>query len=276
MTYREFLNKNSLFAKNNNKETEAVKELFMEKLNLDSRQYYDLLDKEISFEIIKNLTEVFNEYLLEDIPVQYILGYTYFYGLKFKVNKDVLIPRFDTEILVEEVLKNNFINKKIVDVGTGSGCIAIALKKNNPTLEVDAIDISSEALEIALENAKLNNVSIKFIKNDLLENLECEYDAIISNPPYISKSDFVEDIVYKNEPHLALFGEDDGMYFYDKILFQSLTKLKKNGMIFFEIGYNQKEKISKIIKKYYPYANIKAIKDYNNNDRVVIISNIMK
>lgn len=276
MTYREFLNKNFLLAKNNNKETEAVKELFMEKLNLDSRQYYDLLDKEVSFEIIKNLTEVFNEYLLEDIPVQYILGYTYFYGLKFKVNKDVLIPRFDTEILVEEVLKNNFINKKIVDVGTGTGCIAIALKKNNPTLEVDAIDISSEALEIALENAKLNNVSIKFIKNDLLKNLECEYDVIISNPPYISKSDFVEDIVYKNEPHLALFGEDDGMYFYDKILFQSLTNLKKNGMIFFEIGYNQKEKISKIIKKYYPYANIKVIKDYNNNDRVVIISNIMK
>lgn len=276
MTYREFLNKNFLLAKNNNKETEAVKELFMEKLNLDSRQYYDLLDKEVSFEIIKNLTEVFNEYLLEDIPVQYILGYTYFYGLKFKVNKDVLIPRFDTEILVEEVLKNNFINKKIVDVGTGTGCIAIALKKNNPTLEVDAIDISSEALEIALENAKLNNVSIKFIKNDLLKNLECEYDVIISNPPYISKSDFVEDIVYKNEPHLALFGEDDGMYFYEKILHQSLTNLKKNGMIFFEIGYNQKEKISKIIKKYYPYANIKVIKDYNNNDRVVIISNIMK
>lgn len=274
MTYKEFLNENFILAKEKNKETEAIKTLFLEIKQINSNEYYACLDKEISVKEEKEIQNIFNKYLFEDLPIQYILGYTYFYGLKFKVNKNVLIPRNDTEILVEEVLKYNFKNLKLVDIGTGSGCIAIALKKNNPTLEIDAIDISSLAIEVALENAKNNNVSINFIENDLLNNLDSEYDIIVSNPPYIASDDFVEEMVYKNEPHLALFGENEGMYFYDKILFQSLKKLKKGGMVFFEIGYNQKEKITKVIKKYYPLASIKVVKDYNNNDRVVIISNL--
>lgn len=274
MTYKEFLNKNFILAKEKNKETEAIKTLFLEIKQINSNDYYKCLDNVVLEEEQKEIQKSFDKYLLENIPIQYILGYTYFYGLKFKVNKNVLIPRNDTEILVEEVLKYNFKNLKLVDIGTGSGCIAIALKKNNPYLEIDAIDISSLAIEVALENAKNNNVSINFIENDLLNNLDSEYDIIVSNPPYIASDDFVEEMVYKNEPHLALFGENEGMYFYDKILFQSLKKLKKDGMVFFEIGYNQKEKIIEVIKKYYPLASIKVVKDYNNNDRVVIISNI--
>lgn len=274
MTYKEFLNKYYSLALAKNKEKEAIKMLFLEKMNLNNNLYYEFLEKDISLEIEEMLKKLFLRYLDNDEAVQYILGYTYFYGLKFEVNKNVLIPRGDTEILVEKVLKYNFENLKLVDIGTGSGCIAISIKKNNPTLEVDAIDISLDALEIAKINAKNNLVDINFFKNDLLENIDKEYDIIVSNPPYIAKSDYIEEMVYKNEPHLALFASNDGMYFYEKILMQSQKNLKKNGMIFFEIGYNQKEKISLLVKKYYPFSNICVIKDYNNNDRVVIISNL--
>lgn len=274
MTYKEFLNENFILAKEKNKETEAIKTLFLETKGISNNEYYECLVKEISLNEKKEIQNIFDKYLFENMPIQYILGFSYFYGLKFKVNSNVLIPRYDTEILVEEVLKHNFKSLKLVDIGTGSGCIAISLKKNNPYLEVDAIDISPLAIEVASENAKNNNVNINFIENDLLNNLDNEYDIIVSNPPYIASDDFVEKIVYNNEPHLALFVDDEGMYFYDKILFQSKKNLKKDGMIFFEIGYNQKEKIIEVIKKYYPLANIKVIKDYNNNDRVVVISNV--
>lgn len=271
MTYKEFLNENYSLAENKKKEKEALKLLFIDNMNINNSTYYEYLDKEISIDKKNILQKLFNKYLVENIPVQYILGYTYFYSLKFVVNKNVLIPRNDTEVLVEEVLKYNFKNLKLVDIGTGSGCIAISLKKNNPTLEIDAIDISKEALEVAKENAKINNVKINFIENDLLLNLDNEYDIIVSNPPYIASSDFVSEEVLMNEPHLALFASNDGMYFYDKILSESLKCLKNGGIIFFEIGYNQKEKIIKIIKKYYPLAEIIVLKDYNGNDRVVTI-----
>lgn len=273
MTYREFLEANYKKALELKKEKEAIKFLFTEVYKLDNISFYKILDESISDDKIKELEDIFNKYLNEDIPVQYILGYTYFYGLKFKVGKDVLIPRYDTEILVENVLNSNFKNCSLVDIGTGSGCIAIALKKNNPSLLIDAIDISCNALNIAKKNAELNDVSINFIQNDLLLGIEKKYDVIVSNPPYISYNDAIDEIVYKNEPHLALFAENSGMYFYDKILSQSLHNLKNGGIIFFEIGYNQTEKIVPIIKKYYPFAHIDVMKDYNNNDRLVIIKN---
>ena len=273
MTYREFLENNHKLASDLKKEKEALKLLFVELKHLSNVSFYDELNKEVSIDEQKKIQELFNKYLYDNIPVQYILGYTYFYGLKFKVTKDVLIPRFDTEVLVENVLKRSFNGAFVVDIGTGSGCIAIALKKNNSSLNIDAIDISKEALNVAIENAKLNNVNIDFIQNDSLFGIEKKYDIVVSNPPYIAKNDEVDNLVYKNEPHLALFSEDDGMYFYDKILSQSLNNLKKGGIIFFEIGYNQKEKIEKIVKKYYPLANVKVIKDYNNNDRLAIIDN---
>ena len=166
MTYQEFLNKNIKIAENKNKEKEAVKMLLLESLKISATEFYFIKDKEV--ENFENLQKTIDKYLIEDIPVQYILGYTYFYGLKFFVDKNVLIPRFDTEVLVEEVL--NHLDKKnldIVDIGTGSGCIAISIKKHFNDVNVDAIDISSKALNKAIENAKFNNVEVNFIENVL-------------------------------------------------------------------------------------------------------------
>ena len=185
-----------------------------------------------------------------------------------------MIPRFDTEILVKEVLDYVGNNKyKIVDIGTGSGCIAITLKKYLKNCEIKAIDISKEALEVAKENAVLNSVEVDFFENDLLEGVNETYDIIVSNPPYISKSDCVDKLVVDNEPHLALFAENDGMYYYEKILEMSKKNLSSSGSIFFEIGYNQREKIMPIIKKHFPLSKVKIVKDLNKNDRVVIIYN---
>ena len=142
MTYQEFLNKNIKIAENKNKEKEAVKILLLESLKISATEFYFIKDKEV--ENFENLQKIIDKYLIEDIPVQYILGYTYFYGLKFFVDENVLIPRFDTEVLVEEVL--NHLDRKnldIVDIGTGSGCIAISIKKHFNDVNVDAIDISS-------------------------------------------------------------------------------------------------------------------------------------
>lgn len=270
MTYQEFLNKNIKIAENKNKEKEAVKILLLESLKISATEFYFIKDKEV--ENFENLQKIIDKYLIEDIPVQYILGYTYFYGLKFFVDENVLIPRFDTEVLVEEVL--NHLDRKnldIVDIGTGSGCIAISIKKHFNDVNVDAIDISSKALNKAIENAEFNDVKINFIENDLLKGIEKKYDVIISNPPYISYDDKISELVYKNEPHSALFAENNGMYFYEEILKESINNLKDQGLIFFEIGYNQRELISELINKYYPKDNFRIIKDLSGNDRVVII-----
>ena len=272
MTYKDFLNKNVMVAQTKGKEKEAIKMLILETLNLSPTEFYLALEKEI--ENPEPLQALVDKYLYENIPVQYIIGYTFFYGLKFKVNNNVLIPRFDTEILVKEVLDYVGNNKyKIVDIGTGSGCIAITLKKYLKNCEIKAIDISKEALEVAKENAVLNSVEVDFFENDLLEGVNETYDIIVSNPPYISKSDCVDKLVVDNEPHLALFAENDGMYYYEKILEMSKKNLSSSGSIFFEIGYNQREKIMPIIKKHFPLSKVKIVKDLNKNDRVVIIYN---
>ena len=163
-------------------------------------------------------------------PVQYIVGNVNFYGNEIKVNKNVLIPRFETEELVEytiSYIKKMFKEKiNIIDLGTGSGCIAITLKKKINS-NVSAIDISKEALEVAKENAKKNKVEIDFIQNDMLDNISNKFDVIISNPPYISKNEEIQDIVRKNEPSLALYADNEGLYYYEKIIKQSKKNLKE-------------------------------------------------
>lgn len=250
-------------------EKEAVILLITEKLKIQKFTLLLRLDEEIDSIILNDIDK-----LKQNIPVQYILGYTYFYKSKFIVNKDVLIPRFDTEILVEEALKvinNNYYNKNIdvVDVGTGSGCIAISLKKEVPVINIDAIDISSSALYIAEENAKENNVNINYIHNDLLNNIDKQYDIIISNPPYIDINENIDTLVKDNEPSLALYSKNNGLYHYEQILIQSKNNLKKPGFILFEIPSNRDQEIVSLFSKY--YNNIKIIKDYNNLSRVVII-----
>ena len=193
-------------------------------------------------------------------PVQYIVGNVNFYGNLIKVNKNVLIPRFETEELVEYTINyiKKIFNKKIsiVDLGTGSGCIAITLKKEIAS-NITAIDISSEALEVARENAKKNEVEIKFIKNNMLDNISDKFDVIISNPPYIDKNEEIMEIVKNNEPHLALYADNEGLYYYEKILKQAKNNLNDKFIIAFEIGYKQGEKIKKIAKENYPNAKIR-------------------
>ena len=212
------------------------------------------------------------------IPVQYIVGNTNFYGYDFKVNRNTLIPRFETELLVEKTYNyiKKYFNKdkvKILDIGTGSGCIAITLNKLLDDSDVTGVDISSEALEVAKENNISNNANVKFIESDLFSNVNGRYDVIISNPPYISYDEEIMNIVWNNEPHLALYAPDNGLYFYDKIIKDSSKYLNDKFIMAFEIGYKQGEDIVKIVNKYYKDTNMSVEKDYSGRDRFVFIWN---
>lgn len=217
------------------------------------------------------------ELLNKGIPVQYIVGNVDFYGYNFKVNENVLIPRFETEELVEKTIKyiNKYLNKKvdILDLGTGSGCIAITLKKELDC-NVDAVDISPKALEIAKLNAKNNNVDITFYEGDMLNPINKIYDVIISNPPYIAYNEEIMEIVKNNEPHTALYAEDNGLKYYKDIISNANKYLKEKSIIAFEIGEKQGKLILEYAKKYFKDSIITVEKDMQNRDRFVFIINI--
>ena len=191
------------------------------------------------------------ETLSSGYPPQYLIGNVEFYGNIINVDERVLIPRFETETLVDKTInyaKKVFSNKiNIIDLGTGSGCIAISLKKNLDC-DVTALDISSDALKVAESNAALNNTEINFINQSMVDSLNNNYDIIISNPPYIPYDGYVQDKVKNNEPNLALFASDNGLYFYKEILNKHLYNLNSPGIIAFEIGDNQKELLEEIVK----------------------------
>lgn len=211
-------------------------------------------------------------------PVQYIVGNVDFYGYTFKVNPCVLIPRFETEELVfktieyaRTVFKEPF---KAVDLGTGSGCIAITLKKKlDSQIEVSAVDISKSALEVAKENAKENDVEIKFYHGDMLEPLDDKYDLIISNPPYIRKDEEIMKIVRDNEPAIALYADNEGLANYEKILSNAKEKLNQKNMIAFEIGWWQGSRVVELAQHYFPNALIRVEQDLQGKDRFVFIFN---
>ena len=208
--------------------------------------------------------------------VQYIVGNVEFYNSIINVNKNVLIPRFETEELVEKTI--NHINKlfkgkiDILDLGTGSGCIAISLAKNTNS-NVDAVDISDSALEVALENAKVNNVDVNFIKRDMTLPDDKLYDVIISNPPYLRDESEVEEIVKNNEPSLALYASEDGMYFYKKILSNYKKNLKDKFIIAFELGFNQADYLSEYAKKIYSESEVIIDYDLTGYKRFLFIIN---
>ena len=217
------------------------------------------------------------ELLNKGIPVQYIVGNVDFYGYNFKVNENVLIPRFETEELVEKTIKyiNKYLDKKvdILDLGTGSGCIAITLKKELDC-NVDAVDISPKALEIAKLNAKNNNVDITFYEGDMLSPINKKYDVIISNPPYIAYNEEIMEIVKNNEPHTALYAEDNGLKYYKDIISNANKYLKEKCIIAFEIGEKQGKLILEYAKNYFKDSIITVEKDMQNRDRFVFIINI--
>lgn len=216
--------------------------------------------------------------LEQGIAPQYIIGNVDFYGNIIEVNPDVLIPRFETELLVEKTIhyihdifsKESLPNLKILDIGTGSGCISITLKKELGSY-VTGIDISNEALDVAKKNALNNDVKINFVQSDIFSNIKDKFDVIISNPPYISLDEDIDEMVVNNEPHIALYAEDNGLYFYKIILEESSNYLNRKFLIAFEIGYEQGEAIKNLGKKYFRDVTIKVEKDYSGKDRFVFI-----
>ena len=240
--------------------------------------YYDKYLKEHSKDNIISKEEVIKR-LEKGEPIQYILGEVNFYGYPIKVSRHVLIPRFETELLVEKTL--NKINKYfkneniyILDMGTGSGCISISLKHNLPSSNIFALDISKEALSIAKKNALDNKTNITFIESDMTTYKDKLYDVIISNPPYISYEEPIMDLVKNNEPHLALYAKDNGLYFYKKIIDNIKYITKDKYLICFEIGYNESTAIVDYAKSKLTNINIYVEKDYSLKERFIFITNI--
>lgn len=252
--------------------TEAHNDAFMlwqEAFGLNRTGYLINADKEADSDLSPKFLMLVNLRCTR-MPLQYITGKAYFMGLEFKVTPDVLIPRFDTEILVEEALKHVNEDSEVLDVCTGSGCIGISLSVLGKC-SVTAVDISESALEIAKANADSNKANkINFVHSDMFQNITGQYDLIVSNPPYIPSQDVLELMpeVLEHEPKLALDGHEDGLFFY-RILAENSSKfLKSGGMLIMEIGYNQAEDVYALLEKN-NYTDIRVIKDLAGHYRVV-------
>lgn len=274
MNRRQAILKACLLLRRQDKEESLAKFLLMYMLDETAEQFSNKLSEELSVEQENRYFDLINKNINEDTPLSHLVGFDYFYDRKFKVTKDVLSPRMETEELIYKVLEHIKNSPKssfrILDLCTGSGIIAITLKKEiiEKSTEIIASDISSEALTVAMENASYNRANVTFIKSDLFDNISGKFDLIISNPPYISYKDIntIKDNVLNYDPHLALFAEEDGIYFYRKIIENANQYLENNGVIFFEIGYDQKEKILELGKNNNFITTV--YKDINGRDRV--------
>ncbi|MBQ9730627.1 MAG: peptide chain release factor N(5)-glutamine methyltransferase [Bacilli bacterium] len=244
---------------------EAIAYLIIE--DFLGRSYHVHLDDEVKENHLNRLNEDIIPRLERHEPIQYILGYTYFYGLKINVNKDVLIPRNETEELVEWLLDDHKEDSlTILDIGSGSGCIALAIKSRRPNWKVISVDISNEALMIAKDNASKLNIDVDFRNSNILENINESIDIVISNPPYIEQNDInVDESTEKYEPHLALYADDEGLYFYKE--FSKILPIKKVRELYIEFGFQQAENIKEIYKKY----DVEIRKDLNKLDRMARI-----
>lgn len=238
---------------------------------IDHTYYYMHIDEEMSEEQVREF-EVLIRKRAERVPLQYITGEQEFMGLTFHVNSNVLIPRQDTETLVEEALKVIKPGMKVMDMCTGSGCVLISILKNAHDVEGIGYDISKQAINVAKENAKFNEVPAVFERSDLFEDVvENDFDVIVSNPPYIP-TDVVATLmpeVSQFEPREALDGKGDGLYFYSKILEQCKNYMKQDGYILFEIGCEQGDAVSTMMRLA-GFSEVRVIKDLARNDRVVM------
>lgn len=273
-SYRKLLTKAANILKDANIENIEydIKTILRDTFNIDYNKF--IMDMDNEFETDKSLEYEFIsriEKRKKHIPLQYIINKQNFYGLDLYVNESVLIPRYDTENIVDCIVKDFEGSKDIsvLDLCTGSGCIAISLKKNGFE-KVFALDISDKALEVAKHNAYIHNADITFIKSDLYKELpnDIRFDLIVSNPPYIRTGEIekLDDEVKDFEPKLALDGGKDGLDFYKKILNLSKDFINKNGSLYFEIGYDQAKDVVDLAKKE-GYYNIKIIKDLSGKDR---------
>lgn len=275
MTIKQAITKGMIMLKSNNVESPKLKARLLLQYILDKpRQYiivYDNkeIDKQQQWQYFVNI-----EKLTKGVPLQHITHRQEFMKMDFFVDENVLIPRPDTEILVEEVIKiaQKYNLPRILDLCTGSGAIAISLKKFVPNADITAVDISEKALEIAQRNAKKLETKINFLKSDLFDKLDNrKFDIIVSNPPYIRKDEIkkLSEEVQK-EPKIALDGGEDGLDFYRIITEQAINYLKTGSFLCFEIGYNQKNDVIKIIEDEQNYKNTYCKKDLYGNDRIII------
>ena len=254
--------------------SDHAKILLAELLNKNPLELLNCLDEQVSNEDAKLYQEEVKA-LSKGEPLQYVIGYVNFYGNRFYVNKNVLIPRFETEELVENTI--NLIKKHfkepidIIDLGCGTGVIGITLEKKVSTKTVDLVDIDKKVLEVTHKNCGYLNSKANIIESDFFTNIDKKYDVIISNPPYIKNNEEIEQIVKDNEPHLALYGGEDGLDSYRKILKDINNHMKERCLIAFEIGHQQKEDLIKLVNEILDNITIIVKKDLSEKERMLFI-----
>lgn len=276
MTIKQLLNKGMIMLKSNQIESPKIKARLLLQYVLDLKREQIIIYDNKEVTVTQEKVYMQNiEKIIKGIPLQHITNSQEFMKMNFFVNSDVLIPRPDTEILVEEVIKlgKEKRNPSILDLCTGSGAIAVSIAKYLPNAKVYASDISPKALEVAKINAKSNEVfeKIEFINSDLFEKIEGKFDIIVSNPPYI-RTEVIKklDMEVQKEPILALDGGKDGLNFYRKIVEEAYSHLKYDSYLCFEIGYDQKEEVTEIVENAKVYTDTYCKKDLYGNDRIIV------
>lgn len=266
------------------KDVNVAKVLFYHLADKQPHELYLMYDEEVSSELEAKFLAGMEEYY-QGKPIQYIKGVENFFGRDFKVNEDVLIPRYETEELVENILYRiddyfaEYQSITLCDVGTGSGAIATSLALEEPRLKVFATDISLKAVTVAKDNAKNLGANIEFMVGDMLEPLlenEIKVDIFVSNPPYIPQEQEIEAMVKDNEPHVALFGGNDGLYFYRKIFQGVEPLLQERALLAFEMEFDQRELMEAALQEYFPNDPHEIIKDINGKDRMLFIYRNLK
>ena len=254
-------------------EAESLSFVYRSLKNLSFTDLVFALQQEVTEEEEVFVKGIFQQ-LAAHKPAQYIIGHADFFGIRLKVDERVLIPRPETEELVELILAENpEMNLSVLDIGTGSGAIALALAKNRPNWSVTAADISQNALDVASENSKNQNLQLFLKKSDCFTEISEKYDIIVSNPPYISREDASEvglNVLY-SEPHLALFADEDGLAIYRRIAEDVKDYLKDGGKIYLEIGYKQGQSVPELFRKQLPEKRVRTLKDQFSQDRMVVV-----
>jgi release factor glutamine methyltransferase len=272
MTYKACIDMYEMTCESLNKASFMVKYVVLEVSQKDAASFYAQMNQEMKPEIMDEVKRVMDGYLMDHIPIDYLLGYAYFYGYKLYVNTHVLIPRHETEELVEHALiimdqlKGDI---RVLDLGTGSGCIGLTIKKEMPHVHVTLSDISKDALAVVLENKKRLDVDVDLILSDWFENIEGVFDIIISNPPYLLMEEELGDTVFQ-EPSVALYGGKSGLHHYETILKHAYEHMHEKSYILFEHGYQQKDALQQLIKTYLNDVVVVTIKDMQGLDRITI------
>lgn len=279
MILRELIRQSEAMLDEKDKDCNVAKVLFYHLAHKEPHQLYLMMDEEVDEELLKQFQDGMQRYMNGE-PIQYINGKENFFSRDFIVNENVLIPRYETEELVENILYkiddyfDDYSSIDLCDVGTGSGAIAITLALEEPKLNVVATDISEEALEVAKANTSELDAQVTFYQGDMLEPLierQQKFDIFVSNPPYIPQDQEIESVVKDNEPHVALFGGNDGLYFYRKIFKDVRHVLKDRALLAFEMGFDQRELMSQAVEQYFPGIPYEIIKDINGKDRMLFI-----